>query len=148
MHPRVTFVAGPSVRLSVSDAIHRGFNIFVVAALGLTGLAFGSDIIPELMDKPIYATDDILLAVIGLVAVAWYFVGRHRYQRSSLPLVLVGLALIVQAAGFVIEIGDSGDLGDDIAGLILFVALLIVAALVYRANGQLETETVASTSPH
>ncbi len=141
-------MAASSVGPSLSDAIHRGFNIFVVAALGLTGLAFGSDILPELMDKPIYATDDLLLAVIGLVAVTWYFVGRHRYQRSSLPLVLVGLALLVQAAGFVIELGDSGDLGDDIAGLILFVALLIVAALVYRADGQLETRAASSTGPH
>ena len=124
-------------RLSLSDAINRGYNMLIVTVLGLTALAFGTDIIPEAMDKLVYITDDVLIAIIGVAAVAWYFVGRNCYARTSVPILLVSLALLAQVAGFVIEIGDIGDLGDDIAGLVLFVALLVISVVLYSVNGRL-----------
>ena len=135
---------GTAERLSASDAINRGYNMLIATILGLTALAFGTDIIPEAGDKLVYITDDLLLVIIGVAAVTWYFVGRNSYSRTLVPIVFVVLALLAQVAGFVIEIGDVGDLGDDIAGLVLLSALLIVAVVLYSGNRRLLEKAAAA----
>lgn len=124
----------PSNPVNFAEAINRGLNLVAVVALGLTGLTFGSDLFMEA--DPMDKIDNTLLLVIGVVAVVWYFMGRHWAQRSAVPVYLAAAALLAQIAGFVIEIGDPTALGDDIPGLILFVPLLIILAAIYSMNGR------------
>lgn len=123
-----------SNQISFAESVNRGLNLFVVTLLGITALAFGSDLFPETdsVDK----IDNSLLVVIGVVAVGWYFMRRNWGKRSSVPILLAAAAVVAQIVGFVIEIGDSTALGDDIPGMIVFVTGLILAVLVYRMNGQ------------
>ena len=97
-------------------------------------MAFGSDLFVEAdsIDK----VDDSLLAVIGLAAVIWYFTSRHWAKRSQVPLLLTALALVVQIVGFGLELGDPAALGDDIPGLLVYVPLLTIVAMVYSLNGR------------
>lgn len=120
--------------MSLADSINRGFNLSAVLALGIAGLTFGSDLFAE--TDPVDKIDNTLLALVGVIAVAWYFTGRHWAQRTPIPLYFAIAALGVQVLGLSIEIGDPTALGDDIPGMILFVALLVVLALIYSANGR------------
>ena len=131
-------------KLSAVDAINRGYNLLVTVILGLTGLTFGSEIIAEA--DPIDKLDNTLLAVVGIVAVVWYFMGRHWVQRSLVPLGLVLGALIIQVAGVAIEVGDPTAIGDDIPGMIIFTSLLVVVGVLWSANGRLITSSAANTS--
>lgn len=117
-----------------AEAVNRACNLLVTAILGITALAFGSDLFVEadMVDK----VDNTLLLVLGVVAVVWYFTGRHWAKRSSMPVILAALALVVQIAGFVIEIGDPTALGDDIPGLLVFGSGLVIVAAVYYLNGR------------
>ena len=133
-------VSNPS-GLSVSDAVNRGFNLLVTVILGLTGLTFGSEIIAEA--DPIDKVDNTLLAIIAVVAVVWYLMGKHWVQRSLVPVGLVLGALLVQIMGVAIEIGDPQALGDDIPGMILFTSLVIVVGMLWSVNGRLIAITAA-----
>lgn len=123
-----------SVPAGYAEAINRACNLFVAGLLGITALAFGSDLFVEV--DPIDKVDNTLLALLGVIAVAWYFTGRHWAKRSSFPVILMALALVVQIAGFVIEMGDPTALGDDIPGLTVYVPGLIIAASIYSFNGR------------
>lgn len=85
---------------------------------------------------PIDKIDNSLLAVLGVIAVVWYFTGRHWARRSAVPVYLGAAALLVQIAGFALEIGDPTALGDDIPGLLLYVPLLIILVALYSLNGR------------
>jgi peptidoglycan/LPS O-acetylase OafA/YrhL len=115
---------------NLQEAMNRAVNLVAATVLGLTALTFGSEIFNEM--DPVDKIDNTLLLVIGVVAVAWYFMRRNWARRSALPVVLAGAALIAQIAGFAIEVGDSVALGDDIPGLVLFVPLLIIVFVLYR----------------
>lgn len=124
----------PSAPANFAEAINRSLNLVAATALGITALAFGSDLFAEA--ESIDKVDDTLLAVVGLIAVIWYFTGRHWATRSSVPVILAALALAVQAMGVVLEIGDPNAVGDDIPGMIVYVPLLIVLAVLYSVNGR------------
>ena len=83
--------------MTFQDAINRGYNLLACTALALAGLAFGNVVFEEadLLDK----VDDIGFLVIGAVAIIWYLVGRNRFRRSVIPIVLSALAIIVQIVG-------------------------------------------------
>jgi peptidoglycan/LPS O-acetylase OafA/YrhL len=123
-----------STPANYSEAINRAYNLVVATVLGITGLAFGSDLLgeAEVFDK----LDDSLLAALGLIAVIWYFVDRNWAKRSSVPLLLAGLAFVVQIGGFVIEFGDPTAVGDDFPGILVFLPLLIIVAVLYALNGR------------
>ena len=104
----------------------------IVTILGISGLAFGSLIFEEA--DPIDKLDNTLLVILAVAAVAWYFMGNHRWQASTAPLVLVGLSVLAQLSAFVIEFGDSTAIGDDIGGSLVFIPTLIVALVVYRSD--------------
>lgn len=120
--------------ITLSESVNRALNLLVATALGLTGLTFGSDLFAE--TDPIDKLDNTLLAVVGVVAVVWYFTGRHWAQRSRVPMVLAAVALLVQLVGVAIEIGDPTALGDDIPGMVLFVPLLVIVTALYSINGR------------
>ncbi len=127
-------MADPGVPATWEEALNRGLNLLVAVALGVSGLTFGSDLFAEMdaLDK----IDNSLLALVGVVAVVWYFTGRHWAQRSAVPVYLTVAALAAQVLGLGIEMGDSNALGDDIPGMILYVTLLVVVVLIYQANGR------------
>jgi hypothetical protein len=117
------------MELTVTDAVNRGYNLLACGTLGLAGLAFGTIILEEkdLTDK----VDDGGFLVIGAVAVIWYLIGRNRFKRTPLPLVLAAVALVVQLVGLVLERSDSAAVGDNIGGMWLFVPLLVLLAVQY-----------------
>ena len=121
--------------MDVRDAVNRGFNMMIATILGLTALTFGSEIFgePDAVDK----LDNTFIAIVGVIAVVWYFMGRNWARRSGVPVMLVGAALVAQIFGIFVEIGDPTAIGDDIPGLIIFVALLIVSLVLYSAHGRM-----------
>ena len=84
----------------------------------------------DLLDK----VDDIGFLVIGAVAVTWYLVGHNRFKRSVVPIVLSGLAIIVQIVGLVLEKDDPASFGDNIGGIWLFVPLFVVLIVQFYVN--------------
>ena len=126
--------SSPASPISAAEAVNRSLNLVVTTLLGITALTFGSEIFVEVdsIDK----VDNTLLVVIGVIAVAWYFMGHNWARRTTMPVVLAAAAVGAQIVGFGIEIGDTVALGDDIPGMIVFVSLLIISAVVYSVNGR------------
>jgi uncharacterized membrane protein YGL010W len=120
------------MKMTLQNAINRGYNLLACTALALAGLAFGTVVFEEadLLDK----VDDIGFLVIGAVAVIWYLVGRNRFKRSLVPIVLSGIAIIVQVVGLVLEKDNPASFGDNIGGMWLFVPLFFVLAVQFYVN--------------
>jgi FtsH-binding integral membrane protein len=122
------------MKMTLQNAINRGYNLLACTILALAGLAFGTVVFEEadLLDK----VDDIGFLVIGAVAVIWYLVGRNRFKRSVVPIVLSGLAIIVQIVGLVLEKDDPASFGDNIGGIWLFVPLFVFLIVQFYINRQ------------
>lgn len=120
--------------MTLGEAVNRGYNMMVCAVLGLAGLALGSVIVAEndFNDK----IDDSGLLLAGIVAVVWYLMGRHRFSRSIIPILLVSLALAAQVTGVIIEKDDKEAFGDNIGGTILYVLLLMLSIVQYMRNAR------------
>jgi hypothetical protein len=118
--------------MTLQNAINRGYNLLACTVLALAGLAFGTVVLEEadLLDK----VDDIGFLVIGAVAVIWYLLGRNRFKRSVVPIVLSGIAIIVQIVGLVLEKDDPASFGDNIGGIWLFVPLFFVLVVQFYIN--------------
>jgi uncharacterized membrane protein YGL010W len=128
------------MNMTLQNAINRGYNLLACTAMALAGLAFGTVVLEEadLLDK----VDDIGFLVIGAVAVIWYLLGRNRFKRSVVPIVLSGTAIIVQIVGLVLEKDDPASFGDNIGGMWLFVPLFVVLVVQFYVNRR---HLVAST---
>ena len=120
------------MKMTLQNAINRGYNLLACTTLALAGLAFGTVVFEEadLLDK----VDDIGFLVIGAVAVIWYLVGRNRFKRSVVPIALAGIAIIVQVVGLVLEKDDPASFGDNIGGIWLFVPLFAVLVAQFFLN--------------
>src|SRR6266566_1249540 len=105
--------------MTVDEAFQRGNNLLATAIVALSGFAF----LPEFFfeDETLHKLDEALLFVLGIIAIVWYLTGRHRFTRSLLPVLLVVAALAVKLVGFLLELGDVQDIGDDYGALILFL---------------------------
>ena len=123
------------MKMTLQNAINRGYNLLACTALALAGLAFGTVVFEEadLLDK----VDDIGFLVIGAVAVIWYLVGRNRFKRSVVPIVLSGIAIIVQIVGLALEKDDPASFGDNIGGMWLFVPFFVVLVVQFYVNRRL-----------
>ncbi len=134
------------MKMTLQNAINRGYNLLACTALALAGLAFGTVVFEEadLLDK----VDDIGFLVIAAVAVIWYLVGRNRFKRSLVPIVLSGIAIIVQVVGLVLEKDDPASFGDNIGGMWLFVPLLVVLVVQFYLNRRhLAASAKAASAP-
>ena len=120
------------MNMTLQNAINRGYNLLACTALALAGLAFGTVVFEEadLLNK----VDDIGFLVIGAVAIIWYLVSHNRFKRSVVPLVLSGIAIIVQVVGLVVEKDDPASFGDNIGGMWLFVPLFVVLIAQFFLN--------------
>ncbi|HEX6483047.1 MAG TPA: hypothetical protein VF043_29740 [Ktedonobacteraceae bacterium] len=120
------------MKMTLQNAINRGYNLLACTTLALAGLAFGTVVFEEadLLDK----VDDIGFLVIGAAAVIWYLLGHNRFKRSVVPIVLSGLGIIVQIVGLVLEKDDPASFGDNIGGIWLFVPLFVVLIVQFFLN--------------
>ena len=116
----------------MTEAVNRGYNLLACGTLGLSGLAFGTVILAE--KDPTDKLDDGGFLLIGAIAVIWYLIGRNRFKRTPVPLVLAAVALVVQLVGLVLERDDSAAFGDNIGGIWLFAPLLVLLAVQYYRN--------------
>ena len=131
------------MKMTLQNAINRGYNLLACTALALAGLAFGTVVFEEAD-----LLDDIGFLVIGALAVTWYLVGRNRFKRSLVPIVLSGIAIIVQVVGLVLEKDDPASFGDNIGGMWLFVPLLVVLVVQFYLNRRhLAASAKAASAP-
>jgi len=113
--------------MKLQESINRGFNLLATSIVGLAGFAFLPEVFFE-KDVP-DKIDDFALFILAIVAIAWYNKKENRYARNSLPLVLIGIALVVKIAGLIIEMDDAEAVGDDFGGVLL---LLLSFGLVWK----------------
>ena len=120
------------MNMTTRDAVNRGYNLLACASLALAGLAFGTVAFDEgaFTDK----VDDIGFLLIGAVAIIWYLVGRNRFTRSPVPIILSAAAVVVQIAGLGLERDDPASFGDNIGGMWLFVPLLVLLIVQFFVN--------------
>lgn len=123
--------------LSAADAVNRGYNTLAATLLLILGLGFAELIFGE--SDPLDKIDNSILLAVGIIAVAWYFTGKHRLERSPVPIVLGGVALAGQLLGIFIEMNDPMAIGDDFGGLITYSVALVALAIIYWVNRRLAT---------
>ena len=128
--------------MTVQEAMARGYNFFVVAFLGI--LAGG--LVGELSQEGpwIFKLDELLIIAIGVVAIVWYWVGQHRFQRSPVPLILAAAGFVAKVIGLTIEFKDVVEAGDDFGIVQTLLLLVIVGAVAYYRTRPAGPE-VAST---
>lgn len=121
--------------MTVSDAINRGNNLLATSILGLAGFAFAPEAFIE--DKEIYKLDDFLLFWLGIFAIGWFLKGKNKFTRNVGPVVMVWIGLAIKLMGFILEMKEADDLGDDIGGLILFILATALVTFVYIKSKKL-----------
>lgn len=122
--------------MTLKESINRGYNLMVAAFLLLGGLAFGSVAFSPVENDWFDRLDDIGLPLIGIICLVWVLIGRNRFKRSIVPVVLAGLALAVQALAIPLEHDDAGAFGDNIGGLIMLAPFFIFALVQFIVNGR------------
>jgi len=135
--------------MTLRDALNRGYNLLGVGIIVLSGLSFFSDLPAEIDHLP-HIVDEVLLAVLAIVALVWYFMGRNKYSHTVIPIVFAVIALAIKVLGLVLEFSDANDRGDEFGALVLFVSLIILLVWQYVATRRLTqqaqaTEQVADT---
>ncbi len=116
--------------MTLRESINHGYNLMMTAVLFFGGIAFGTLAFSPTENDWLDRLDDIGLPLIGIVAVVWFLAGRNRYRRSVVPVVLAGLALVVQLLAVPLENDDPAAFGDNIGGLVFLVPFFIFT-LVY-----------------
>ncbi len=131
--------------MTLKESINHGYNLMVTVVLFFGGLAFGTLALSPVENDWFDRLDDIGLPLIGVVCLVWFLAGRNRYQRSLVPLVLAGLALVVQLLAIPLEQDDVAAFGDNIGGLVFFAPFFIFALVYYlRASRVSATALVES----
>lgn len=129
----MTSTARASLNESVASIANRGQNLLATSILGLGGLVFGSVLFQEqdLSDK----VDDAGFLAIAIGMVAWYLWPGNSKRRSIVPLVISGLAVVVQVLGLILERDDPKAFGDNIGGMVFFgVGLVLIAVQQWRTR--------------
>ena len=123
--------------MSVSQAMVRGYNFFVVAFLCILGGSLVTELFQE--SEWLFRIDELLIIAIAALAFVWYLVGQHQLRLSVIPLLLALAALAAKVLGLMLEIRDAADVGDDIGivqSLLLFAIVTIGAYLLVRYQVQ------------
>ena len=100
--------------ITVRDALNRGYNLLGVGIIAISGLSFFSDL-PAEIDQPLHIVDEVLLAILALVAFIWYLAGRNKYSRTVMPIIFAVLALAIKVLGLFLELGNPEDRGMNLA---------------------------------
>lgn len=122
--------------ITVRDALNRGYNLLGVGIIAISGLSFFSDL-PAEIDQPSHIVDEVLLAILALVAFIWYLAGRNNYSRTVMPIIFAVLALAIKVLGLLLELGNPEDRGDEFGALVLFGVTIIVLVWQYLASRRL-----------
>jgi hypothetical protein len=122
--------------MTLEECINRGFNLMVTAFLFLGGFAFGSVAFSPVENDWFDRLDDIGLPLIGLICLIWFLIGRNRFRRSLVPVVLAGLALTIQILAIPLEHDDAGAFGDNIGGLIMLAPFFVFVVVQFVVNGR------------
>ena len=133
--------------MTLRESINRGFNLMVMTVLLFGGIAFGSVALSPVENDWGDRLDDIGLPLIGIACLLWFVIGRHRFQRSVIPVVLAGLALAVQVLAIPLEHDDAGAFGDNIGGLVMLAPFFIFALVLFILNGRATLATERAQSP-
>lgn len=121
--------------MNIKESINRGFNLLAVSIASLSGFAFLPEVFVE-KDMP-DKIDDLILFILGIVAMWWYRKSNNRYVRSAVPVAIIIIGCIVKIAGLLIELDDPEAFGDDIGGTILFVLATGLVLSQYNKNKKL-----------
>ncbi len=124
--------------MDTRDAINRGLNFFGITILSIDASLALFEIFNETEWNDRF--DDFVVTGLSIIGIIWYLVGRNRYQRNPLPLVILALAWILKlVAVFVIERDDSNAVGPDYGLIITLGLATIIFAWQYfrsrRASG-------------
>ncbi len=111
--------------MTLEESIHRAFNLMVTTVLFFGGIAFGLVALSPVENDWGDRLDDIGLLLIGLLAVVWYLTGRNRLRRSVMPVVLAGLAMVIQLLAIPLERDDPAAFGDNIGGLVMLIPFFV-----------------------
>jgi hypothetical protein len=99
------------MELAADSVRNRTNNLIPVAAMSIFGvIALVEATIgePDLNDK----VDDALFVLLALAGPVWYQRGGHRYERSLVPLSLLGLGIVNKLYTILgTEAGDPGARG-------------------------------------
>ncbi|MCL5256323.1 MAG: hypothetical protein M1319_00805 [Chloroflexi bacterium] len=118
--------------MKVQEAVNRGVNFFGVGLLAAAAGAVAAVAFTETdwADR----ADDIVVAILALIAVGWYLVGSNRFHRSFVPLTVLVITLIIKA--FTAAFGEADDptaQGDDIGITIsYFIGGVLLGWQLYR----------------
>jgi hypothetical protein len=122
--------------MTLRESINRGFNLMVTTVLFFGGIAFGSVALSPLENDLGDRLDDIGLLVVGIACLVWYVIGRDRFQRSVVPVVFAGLALVVQALAILLERDDPAAFGDNFGGLVMLIPFFIIVLFQFILTGR------------
>ncbi len=122
--------------MTVKESINHGYNLMVTTVLLFGGLAFGTLAFSPVEDDWLDRLDDIGLPLIGIVCLVWFLSGRNRYKRTVTPIVLTGLALIIQLIAIPLERDSAAAFGDNIGGIALLLPFFAFALIYYFRVGR------------
>ncbi len=117
--------------MTLKESLNHSFNLMVTAVLFFGGMAFGTITFSPVENDWPDRLDDIGLLLIAVICLVWFLSGRHRYQRSIVPLLLAGLAAAVQIIAIPLERDDPAAFGDNFGGLIMWVPFFLFVLYYY-----------------
>ena len=130
---------------TVTEWKNHSFNLMVTVVLVFSGIAFGAILFSPVENDWADRFDDIGLPLIGLICLAWFVMGDNRFRRTVIPVVLAGIALVVQALAIPLERDDAAAFGDNIGGLVMYVPFFLFTLIYYLRLGREESPVPAST---
>jgi hypothetical protein len=132
--------------MTLRESINRGFNLMVTTVLFFGGLAFGFVALSSVENDWGDRLDDIGLLVVGITCLVWYVIGRNRFQRSIVPVVFAGLALVVQVLAILLERDDPAAFGDNFGGLVMLIPFFIFVLVQFILTGRTLLATEHATA--
>ncbi len=111
-----------------NENLPQKLNFFSTAFISIMGFALAAEIFQE--DDFLDKIDDILLLVLGVVAIIWY--RKNANKKTLAPVWFLAIGAVVKFAAMVIEHKDASALGDDIGVFVALVIGLCVAVYQYR----------------
>lgn len=98
-------------------------NSFAILVLGVVGLGTVREILTG--TSPFVKADAYVLLALALLGLAWYLNGRHRLQRSAVPLSLLIIALATKIGWLIAHLSAESLLAHDL-GITVMLALAIL----------------------
>jgi len=132
--------------MTITEAINRAYNLLGVAIVALHGIAVAPVFFVE--DELTHKLDEGLLFLLGIGAIVWYVIGKNKFSRSLVPILLVAAALVIKLIAFIfLEAGDAADLGDEFGAIVLFALGTGLLIWQYVSTKRLAEKSVQEKEP-